>query len=58
MDGVTVHCQNGGETFNVNLRSDRVAISAVVEKTPTHLIVVGEQGIMHIGLDGQNVDHQ
>jgi len=57
MDGVTVHCQNEGETFKVNLRSDRVAIASVAEKTPNHLIAVGEKGIMHIGLDGQTIDH-
>ncbi|KPA18914.1 BNR/Asp-box repeat-containing protein [Candidatus Magnetomorum sp. HK-1] len=56
MDGVTVHCQNGGETHKVNLRSDRVAIASVVEKNPNHLIAVGEKGIMHIGLDGQNIE--
>ncbi len=57
MDGVTVYCQNEGDEYKVNLRSDRVALAAVVEKTPNHLIAVGEKGIMHIGLDGQNIDH-
>jgi len=55
MDGVTVHCKEDGGDCAINLRSDRVAISAVAEKTPGHLIAVGEKGVMHIGLDGQDI---
>jgi len=55
MDGVTVHCPKGGFDCKVNLRSDRVALSSVAELTPHHLIAVGEKGVMHIGLDGQDI---
>jgi photosystem II stability/assembly factor-like uncharacterized protein len=55
MDGVTVHCKKDGSNCKVNLRSDRVALSSVAELTPHHLIVVGEKGVLHIGLDGKDI---
>jgi photosystem II stability/assembly factor-like uncharacterized protein len=53
--GVIVTSANGGRTFNLEIRDDRLGISSVSFTDDNNMILVGEKGVEVTGPDGKNL---